>query len=97
VFRRIDLHGHVGPNALQPGSVAGIIKKAVEAVGLDPHAFSGHLLRADLATSAAEAGANEPTIMANSGHKSSQMVKRHVRRANLLPLDRRLGGWAVMP
>ena len=36
------------------------------------------------ATSAAEAGASELTIMATTGHKSSQMVKRYVRRANLL-------------
>jgi integrase len=83
VFRRIDQHGHIGPNALQPAAVAQIVKKAVEGVGLDPAAFSGHSLRAGLATSAAQNGANELTIMATTGHKSSQMVRRYVRRANL--------------
>jgi integrase len=63
--------------------VAQIIKNAVEAVGLDPAAFSGHSLRAGLATSAAQNGANELTIMATTGHKSSQMVRKYVRRANL--------------
>jgi integrase len=84
IFRRIDQHGHIGPNALQPGAVAQVVKRAVVPLGMDPDAFSGHSLRAGLATSAAEAGANELTIMATTGHKSSQMVKRYVRRANLL-------------
>jgi integrase len=83
VFRRIDQHGHIGPNALRPPAVAQIVKKAVEAVGLDPAAFSGHSLRAGLATCAAQNGASELTIMATTGHKSSQMVKRYVRRANI--------------
>jgi integrase len=83
IFRRIDQHGHIGPNALQPAAVAQIVKKAVEVVGLDPAAFSGHSLRAGLATSAAQNGASELTIMATTGHKSSHMVRKYVRRANL--------------
>jgi integrase len=82
VFRRIDQHGHIAPNALQPGAVAGIIKKAVEAVGLDHRAFSGHSLRAGLATSAAQNGANKLTIMEQTGHRSSQMVRKYVRQGD---------------
>jgi integrase len=83
IFRRIDQHGHIGPNALQPAAVAQIIKKAVQSVGMDPAAFSGHSLRAGLATSAAQNGASELAIMEQTGHKSSQMVRRYVRRANV--------------
>jgi integrase len=83
VFRRIDQHGHIGSKALLPAAVAQIVKRAVEALGLDPAAFAGHSLRAGLATSAAQNGASELTIMATTGHKSSQMVRKYVRRANL--------------
>ena len=83
IFRRIDQHGHIGPNALQPAAVAQIVKKAVEAVGLDAKQYGGHSLRAGLATSAAQNGASEVMIMEQTGHKSSAMVRRYVRRANL--------------
>jgi integrase len=83
LFRRIDRHGHVGPNALAPGAVASIVKKAVEAVGLDATQFSGHSLRSGLATSAAQNGASELTIMSQTRHKSTAMVKRYVRKGSL--------------
>lgn len=60
-----------------------MIKRAVEAVGLDANQFAGHSLRAGLATSAAQGGANEIMIMETTGHKSSAMVRKYVRTANL--------------
>jgi integrase len=83
LFRRVDKHGNVGPNPLRPGAVAEIVKQAVEAVGFDPSEFAGHSLRAGLATSAAQNGANEITIMATTRHRSSQMVRRYIRQGNL--------------
>jgi integrase len=83
LFRRVDKHNNVGPHALQPGAVAEIVKQAVEAVGFDPSEFAGHSLRAGLATSAAQNGANEITIMATTRHRSSQMVRRYIRKGNL--------------
>jgi integrase len=83
VFRKIDQWGNVGVNALHPGTVADIVKKRVSVLGLDPSLFSGHSLRAGLATSAAQAGASELTIMAQTRHASSAMVKRYIRRGNL--------------
>ena len=35
------------------------------------------------ATSAAESGAEERSIMAMTGHKSSEMVRRYIKEANL--------------
>jgi integrase len=63
--------------------VAVIVKRCAGAVGLDIAAYSGHSLRAGLVTSAAIAGASERSIMSQTGHRSSAMVRRYVRDASL--------------
>ncbi len=64
-------------------SVALIIKKYISIAGLDPNKYGGHSLRSGFATSAAEAGAEERNIMAMTGHKTTQMVRRYIQEANL--------------
>ena len=64
-------------------SVALILKKYALLAGLDPNKYSGHSLRSGFATSAAEAGAEERNIMAMTGHKTTQMVRRYIQEANL--------------
>jgi site-specific recombinase XerD len=64
-------------------SVALTIKKYTAIVGLDSKKYSGHSLRSGFATSAAELGAEERSIMAMTGHKTSQMVRRYIQDANL--------------
>jgi site-specific recombinase XerD len=64
-------------------SVALIIKKYVSLAGLDPKKYGGHSLRSGFATSAAESGAEERNIMAMTGHKTTQMVRRYIQEANL--------------
>jgi len=64
-------------------SVALTIKKYVEAAGLDPNKYSGHSLRSGFATSTAELGAEERSIMAMTGHKTTQIVRRYIQEANL--------------
>jgi len=64
-------------------SVALTIKKYTAIVGLDSNKYSGHSLRSGFATSAAELGAEERSIMAMTGHKTSQMVRRYIQEANL--------------
>ena len=64
-------------------SVALIIKKYSSLAGLDPNKYGGHSLRSGFATSAAEAGAEERYIMAMTGHKTTQMVRRYIQEANL--------------
>ncbi len=64
-------------------SVALIIKKYVSMAGLDPNKYGGHSLRSGFATSAAESGAEERNIMAMTGHKTTQMVRRYIQEANL--------------
>ena len=64
-------------------SVSLILKKYVLLAGLDPNKYGGHSLRSGFATSAAEAGAEERNIMAMTGHKTTQMVRRYIQEANL--------------
>ena len=64
-------------------SVALIIKKYANYAGLDVHRYSGHSLRSGFATSTAESGAEERNIMAMTGHKSAEMVRRYIKEANL--------------
>ena len=64
-------------------SVALIIKKYASLSGLDPNKYGGHSLRSGFATSTAESGAEERNIMAMTGHKTTQMVRRYIKDANL--------------
>ena len=64
-------------------SVALKIKKYAKLAGLDYAKYAGHSLRSGFATSTAEVGAEERNIMAMTGHKSTQMVRRYIKEANL--------------
>jgi site-specific recombinase XerD len=64
-------------------SVALIIKKYANLAGLDGNKYAGHSLRSGFATSTAESGAEERNIMAMTGHKTTQMVRRYIHEANL--------------
>jgi integrase len=82
VFRSISRHGKVG-GRLHHHSVARIVKLSAEKIGLDPKLFSGHSLRAGLCTSASAEGVSVFKIIAQSRHKSTRMLDRYVRDANL--------------
>ena len=64
-------------------TVALLIKEYLDLAGIDSKNYSGHSLRSGFATTAAEAGAEERTIMAMTGHKSTEMVRRYIKDANL--------------
>ena len=64
-------------------SVALKLKKYAMKAGLDFNKYAGHSLRSGFATSTAEMGAEERSIMAMTGHKSTQMVRRYIKEANL--------------
>jgi len=64
-------------------NVALIIKKYAALAGLDHRKYSGHSLRSGFATSTAELGAEERSIMAMTGHKTTQMVRGYIKEANL--------------
>ncbi len=64
-------------------NVALTVKKYVKLAGLDQSKYSGHSLRSGFATSTAGLGAEERSIMAMTGHKTTQMVRRYIKEANL--------------
>ena len=68
---------------LSDKSVALILKKYASLAGLDEKKYAGHSLRSGFATTAAELGAEERSIMAMTGHKTTQMVRRYIQEANL--------------
>jgi integrase len=71
------------PGRLSGAAVALVVKRHAGAAGLDASKFSGHSLRAGLATSAAIAGASDRSIMNQTGHRSLNMVRRYIRDASL--------------
>lgn len=64
-------------------NIALIVKKYLTLIGIDSSAYSGHSLRSGFATSTAALGADERSIMAMTGHKSTEMVRRYIKDANL--------------
>ncbi len=83
LFRRFNKGSNLSEKRLTDQSVALIIKKYLELAGIDSKNYSGHSLRSGFATSAAEAGAEERNIMAMTGHKSPEMVRRYIKDANI--------------
>ena len=83
IFRRFAKGSILTGHRLTDQSVALIIKYYLKFAGIENHNFSGHSLRSGFATTAAEFGADERSIMAMTGHKTTQMVRRYIREANI--------------
>jgi site-specific recombinase XerD len=83
VFRRFIKGSKLSENRLTDQTVALLIKKYLNLAGIDNKNYSGHSLRSGFATSAAESGVEERNIMAMTGHKSTEMVRRYIKEANL--------------
>ena len=83
LFRRFTKGSNLSESRLTDQAVALLIKKYLQLAGIDSKNYSGHSLRSGFATSAAESGAEERTIMAMTGHKSPEMVRRYIKTANL--------------
>ena len=83
LFRRFTKGSNLSKNRLTDQTVALLIKEYLKLAGIDSKNYSGHSLRSGFATSAAESGAEERSIMAMTGHKSTEMVRRYIKEANL--------------
>ena len=83
LFRRFNKGSTLSENRLTDQTVALLIKEYLKLVGIDSKNYSGHSLRSGFATSAAESGAEERSIMAMTGHKSTEMVRRYIKDANI--------------
>ena len=83
IFRRFAKGSILTSDRLTDQSVALIIKDCLKLAGIENQNFSGHSLRSGFATVAADSGADERSIMAMTGHKTTQMVRRYIRDANI--------------
>ena len=83
IFRRFAKGSILTSYRLTDQSVVLIIKDCLKLAGIENQNFSGHSLRSGFATVAADSGADERSIMAMTGHKTTQMVRRYIQEANL--------------
>ena len=83
IFRRFTKGSKLSDNRLTDQTVALLIKKYLKLANIENTNYSGHSLRSGFATVAAESGADERSIMAMTGHKTTQMVRRYIREANI--------------
>jgi integrase len=80
LFRAVTRRGHVSPDRICDRTVARIVKRRVDAAGLEPEHYSGHSLRAGMITSAAVAGIAEWRIRLTSRHSAkSQELAGYIR------------------
>jgi site-specific recombinase XerD len=83
LFRRFSKSFKLSNNRLTDQSVALLLKSYLNTAGIENKNYSGHSLRSGFATVSAESGADERSIMAMTGHKTTQMVRRYIKEANL--------------
>ena len=83
IFRPVDRHGSIQQARLSGEAVSAVVKERVAAAGLDPTRYSGHSLRAGLATSAAQAGVPAWRIRSQTRHASDAMLARYIRDGEL--------------
>jgi len=83
IFRRFVKGSKLSEKRLTDQTVALLIKKYLELSGINSKNYSGHSLRSGFATTTAASGADERSIMSMTGHKTTQMVRRYIKEANL--------------
>ena len=83
IFRKFNKGFSLSDNRLTDQTVALLLKNYLTVAGIENKNYSGHSLRSGFATVSAESGADERSIMAMTGHKTTQMVRRYIKEANL--------------
>ena len=83
LFCGMSKAGRLSGVALSDKAVARLVKTAAEAAGLDPEKYSGHSLRAGLATAAGDQGAGLADLMRQTRHKSTEVALGYLRPADL--------------
>ncbi len=83
LFCAVTKAGRPTGTVLSDKAVARLVKGTALRAGLDPARYSGHSLRAGLATAAGDAGAALPDLMRQTRHKSTQVALAYLRPADL--------------
>ena len=86
VFRAVSKSNKIANSALSPQSVANIIKRYAERIGLSGGDYSGQSLRAGFITHASEAKIPTWKIRQQTGHRSDAMLQRYIRDVDLFTL-----------
>ena len=83
VFRAVAPDGSTGLKRLSDRMVARIVQRWMSRAGREATAYGAHSLRSGLATAAARGGASERSIMRQTGHRSTVMVRRYIQEATV--------------
>ena len=83
IFRRFAKGSILTDSRLTDQSIVLLLKEYLNLAGIENKNFAGHSLRSGFATVAADFGADERSIMAMTGHKTTTMVRRYIREANI--------------
>jgi integrase len=83
LFCAVTRAGRVTGAPLSDKAVARLVKQAARDAGLDPERYSGHSLRAGLATAAGDEGAGLAELMRQTRHKSTEVALGYLRPADL--------------
>lgn len=83
LFRSVNRHGKVSPRRLSDKTVARVVKRSLALASRDSTHYSGHSLRAGLATQAAMCGVPERAIQDQTGHRNLMMLRRYIRSGSL--------------
>ncbi|HME27905.1 MAG TPA: site-specific integrase [Acetobacteraceae bacterium] len=83
LFCAVTKTGQVTGQNLSDKAVTRLVKQAALDAGLDPQRYSGHSLRAGLATAAGDQGAGLAELMRQTRHKSTEVALGYLRPADL--------------
>ena len=83
LFCGMSKAGRLSGTALSDKAVACWVKTAAAAAGLDPEHYSGHSLRAGLATAAGDQGVGLADLMRQTKHKPTKVALGYLRPADL--------------
>jgi len=83
LFCAVTKAGRLTGKSLSDKAVVRLVKQAALNAGLDAEKFSGHSLRAGLATAAGDAGAGLAELMRQTRHKSTEVALGYLRPADL--------------
>jgi site-specific recombinase XerC len=83
LFCAVAKTGRIAGVGLSDKAVVRLVKQAAQDAGLDPDRYSGHSLRAGLATTAGDQGAGLAELMRQTRHKSTEVALGYLRPADL--------------
>ena len=96
LFVGMSKAGRLTGQGLSDKAVWRLVKEAARAAGIEGwERFSGHSLRAGLATAAGEAGADLAQVMRQTRHRSADVALGYLRPADLWRNNPTKGIWAV--